>query len=405
VREYFSTDLRNEISTNSMQSMLAGLEEKGGADLYVMAAAALPGEEGSAWETALVGLQFERLEADMRLSWQGKLEEGALKAFTIGPRVRELPAAAPQPEQVFTYRRPEYVDPEAFRESETVLPIRGGDLPIRLTMPLSATPHEPVPLVLLMGDLSMDDLEGTVGPNQILTDLAQGLASRGIAVARISWSDMQDGTLQQQILARAQPALQLLVTQPGIDPVNVYVAGLGVGGNAMIPLVQQLPRLRGVIILGSPWRYDVDYLSWRLAKEPETLGITGELQRERLAGKLYALRENQLSENETIAGASAEFWTSASAIEPAPVFSEWQGKALYLTPARSHLHRQQDWQAWSQLLSQRRGSAAVLLDDLNHWFLPGREEPHPAEYRIPSHVSPKVLRAIEQFIKWNPGAQ
>src|SRR6185369_4322477 len=80
------------------------------------------------------------------------------------------------------YQPPAYVVPSMFREQE--LTVGAGTewaLPATLTLP---TGTGPFPAVVLVHGSGPNDRDETIGPNKPFQDLAQGLASQGIAVLR-----------------------------------------------------------------------------------------------------------------------------------------------------------------------------------------------------------------------------
>ena len=79
------------------------------------------------------------------------------------------------------YVTPAYVDVTSFTETEVTVGSGQWALPGTLTIPRGAGPF---PGVVLVHGSGPNDRDETIGPNKPFRDLAQGLASKGIAVLR-----------------------------------------------------------------------------------------------------------------------------------------------------------------------------------------------------------------------------
>src|SRR6201999_1634611 len=98
----------------------------------------------------------------------------------------------------------------------------------------------PFPAVVLVHGPGPDDRDETIYSNHIFRDLAEGLASQGIAVLRYDkrtkvygekMSEL-DFTIQDETVDDAVKAVALLRQQPEIDPARVFVLGHSLGGYA-----------------------------------------------------------------------------------------------------------------------------------------------------------------------------
>ena len=79
------------------------------------------------------------------------------------------------------YVAPPYVTAAAFTNQDVTVDAGGWPLPGTLSMPAGTGP---VPAVVLVQGSGPQDRDETLGPLKPLRDLAEGLASRGMAVLR-----------------------------------------------------------------------------------------------------------------------------------------------------------------------------------------------------------------------------
>ena len=115
---------------------------------------------------------------------------------------------------------------------ERAIELKGpaGALPATLLVPIS---ERPVPGVILLSGSGPNDMDETIGPNKPFTDIARGLADRGIASLRF---DERTGDEGQSKLADARLTTSTMTTMrrrrsglagasAGIDPKRIFVVG------------------------------------------------------------------------------------------------------------------------------------------------------------------------------------
>ena len=107
-------------------------------------------------------------------------------------------------------------------------------LPGTLTLPAGTAR---VPAVVLVHGSGPHDRDETVGVNKPFLDLAEGLAAQGIAVLRYEKRTRvaplsfigRRFTVNDEVVDDAVAAVQLLRTEPGIDPARIVVVGHSLG--------------------------------------------------------------------------------------------------------------------------------------------------------------------------------
>src|SRR6185369_13532941 len=128
-------------------------------------------------------------------------------------------------------------------------------LPGTLTVPSGAGPF---PAVALVHGNGSNDRDETIGGAKVFKDLAEGLASRGIAVLRYEkrtkvfsarMAGMGATTVEEETVDDAVAGAAFLRTQKEIDPNRVYVLGHGLGGYVAPRIAEDDAKLAGIAIL------------------------------------------------------------------------------------------------------------------------------------------------------------
>src|SRR5262249_13113445 len=154
-------------------------------------------------------------------------EGGVLGGLQLAP----AEAAAPTPPWV----PPPYADRARFTEREITLGTGALAVPGTITTPTlptmpSASASGPHPAVVLVGGSGPVDRDETIGPNKPFKDLAWGLATRGIVVARFDKVTFAHGaevgkmtnfTLTDEYLPAALAAIEELRADSAVDPARI----------------------------------------------------------------------------------------------------------------------------------------------------------------------------------------
>src|SRR5512140_2903116 len=190
---------------------------------------------------------FEKQTAELKLTFRA---DGRLAGMFLEPEEAERPA----------WTAPAYVTPGVFRERDVNVVSGSVSLPGTLTIPLGDGPFPGVVLVHGSGPQDRDESIGGLRPFQ---DLAQGLASRGIAVLRYEkrtkvyrkeMAAAGDVTVKEEVLDDALAAFRLLRETPGVDRQRLFVVGHSLGA-LLAPRIAALDgALLGAVLLASPSR-------------------------------------------------------------------------------------------------------------------------------------------------------
>ncbi len=296
------------------------------------------------------------------------------------------------------------------REIEATLGAAGWPLPGILSVP--KTPGR-VPAVVLVHGLGPLDRDATVGANRPFRDLARGLGARGIAALRYDKrthvhgdrvADLDDLTVDDEVLDDALAAVAALRLRKDIDPERIFVLGHGLGGMLAPRLAARDKKIAGLVLLAAPARAiatllveQAEYLVSLESSETDARDLVlAELQRDAALVESAGLEDD----DEPILGAPASYWvdlrgydpvaTAAKLVPPRPAFVAQGG--------RDYQVGREDFTRWQRGLGGRAGVTAKLYPALNHLFVAGEGKSKPAEYLEAGQVAEELVADVAAWI-------
>jgi dienelactone hydrolase len=306
-----------------------------------------------------------------------------------------------QPGEV-TWQRPTYSQPTSFREREVIVGEGDWKLPGTLTIPTS---NGPFPGIVLVQDSGPLDRDETIGGAKVFKDLAEGLASRGIAVLRYEkrtkvfsarMAGMGATTVEEETVDDAVAGAAFLRTQKEIDPNRVYVLGHGLGGYVAPRIAEDDAKLAGIAILAG----NVRPLEDLMLDRAETQGVaTKQLESiKMLAGRVKAL-EPADADAPPILGMRVSYLLDLKGYDPSAVAKKFTMPMLILQGERDFQVNMKDFALWKAALGARKDVTFHSYPTLNHLFIAGEGKSTELEYRKPGHVAPDVIDDIAKWVK------
>jgi dienelactone hydrolase len=343
---------------------------------------------------------FEKQPAELKLTFH---PDGRLAGMFLVPDGSARPDWTP----------PSYVTPGAFREREVKVVSGSLSLPGTLAMPAG---EGPFPGVVLVHGSGPQDRDETIGGHRPFQDLAQGLASRGIAVLRYDkrtkvyqkeLAGRRDVTVREEVIDDALEAVRLLRATEGIDRRRVLVAGHSLGAILAPSLGAQDPALAGIVLLAAPSRPMSEVVRDQArsllapgATEAQRLSAPGILKEADALADLYAGRPGPASG--MILGAAVSYWLDLKSYRPSETARSLRMPILVLQGERDVQVTMADFAGWKKALSGRAGVTLRSYPALNHLFAPGEGRSTPAEYEKRGHVAAEVVEDIAAFVKKAP---
>jgi dienelactone hydrolase len=315
------------------------------------------------------------------------------------------PANAPLPP---VWHRPGYSRPDLFREREVTV---GGDawkLGGTLLVPTGKPPFAAVVLVQGPGPSDRDE---SIYSNKIFADLAEGLASRGIAVLRYdkrtkvyaARMSAMDYTVEQETVEDAVRAADLLRHQPEIDPKRIFVLGHSLGGYLAPRIANRDARLAGLIFLAANAR-PVEIMALEQNEYVASLGNgpSPEVQKRLADLRAEVVKVRNLDPGKSnppvLMGLPLAYLLDLRGYDPLAAAKRLAIPMLFLQGERDFQVTIKDFDLWKSALGGRSNVAFIAYPALNHLFMAGEAKSTPAEYRVAGNFSAEAVGGIANWL-------
>ena len=301
---------------------------------------------------------------------------------------------------------PAYIDDDAFTEEEVTLSAPGDcELGATLTRPTA----EEAPGIVLVHGSGDQDRDQTIGPNRTFKEIAQGLATQGIAVLRYDKRpyacsiERTTATVDDIITDDAVTAIERLEDDDRIT--DVYVAGHSLGGR-LAPRIAARGDVDGVVLLAPSGEPVYEVL---VRQNRHVFELDGELSDEEEAAlaEVEALAERirtlDIGDDEVLdiaGGRGRSFFETLRAVEHTEAIVEVDVPTLLIQGGRDYLvTTDDDLPIWEAALDDVSEAEIVVFDDLNHRFQAGTDPATPQEWFEPEHpVDERVVETIAGFV-------
>ncbi|SCL50185.1 hypothetical protein GA0070604_2069 [Micromonospora eburnea] len=392
IAELFTPQLRALVSAETLQAAWAG-------EISKVGTVAAVGEPVS-----------ERAEAGLvRVSVPLTCEHGEVTVIMSVDDAGMMHGLRLSLPTVTSWEPPSYSAPERFTEHEVT--VGSGPLAVSGTHTLPRG-RGPQPGVVLLSGGGPFDRDETSGVNKPLKDLAWGLASRGVAVARFdklafahSRMAMKPGsTVADEYVPHAVAAVRLLQQQPTVDPERVFVLGHSMGGRAAPRVAAAEASVAGLVILAGDTqpmhRAAVRVVRYLASMTPDSIPQAAV---EAFTQQAALIDSPDLSPATPAAdlpfGWPASYWLDLRGDDPVATAAALDKPMLILQGGRDYqVTVDDDLTSWQAGLAQRPDVVIRIYDADNHLFFPGSGPSTPAEYEPPQHVDPAVVADIAEWL-------
>jgi dienelactone hydrolase len=310
------------------------------------------------------------------------------------------------------YKRPPYVDVSKFDEEAVSVGKGLLQLDGMLSLPKG---DGPFPAIVLVHGSGPNDRDESIGPNKPFRDLAQGLASRGIAVLRYEKRTKQHQvlmamvassiTVKEETIDDAVSAVETLAGHDKIDPKRVFLLGHSLGGMLIPRIGKASSSIAGFVVLAGSTRPLEDLVLEQtryIASLAGTLSDEEQKKVRELEQQVARVKSSDLSEStpnsELPFGAPAKYWLDLRGYEPATEALALQKPMLILQGERDYQVTMEDFANWKKSLGSRKDVALHSYPGLNHLFMEGQGKSRPEEYAKPGNVAVGVIDDIAKWI-------
>lgn len=325
-----------------------------------------------------------------------KFEHGELLALiSVNPKTQELAGLFFKPTPKPAAPAP-YVDASAFRSEDVSLGSEPYVLKGTITLPAGKGPF---PAAVLVHGSGPHDRDESIGGNKPFKDLAEGLASRGVAVLRYDKRTFEYGrqlsntiSIDDEVIIDAVAAVNLLKSRPEVDLRRVFVIGHSLGALLAPEIAVRSAPVAGAVLMAPPGRapWDAILAQMRyLVTPPETLAEVEKAVELLKTGKLGA---------GTLLGAPASYWKDWASRDGIAMTRRLGRPILIMRGDRDYQVTEEDVAAWKKGLSAVSNVELMTVPGANHLFITGTGKPGPAEYEVPGHVDQGVIEKLSSFL-------
>ncbi len=315
------------------------------------------------------------------------------------------PPDAPLPP---AWSRPSYSKPALFRERQVTVGADQWKLGGTFTFPAGKGRF---PAVVLVPGPGPDDRDESMYATRMFEDIAEGLASSGIAVLRYDKRTKVYGeqmselafTLQQEIIEDAVRALAVIRTQPETDPKRVFALGHSLGGYAVPRIAMQDGKLAGAIILGGNARpvQDVSLAQTEFLLKAKGGASANEQKRlDQMKAEVAEIANLAPGKDNppVLLGLPSAYFLDLKNYNPAAEARRLAIPMLFLQGERDFQVTMEDFKLWKTGLAGDKNATFRSYAVLNGLFIAGDGPPSPAEYQKPGNVAPAVVEDIAGWI-------
>ncbi len=393
---YFDSNVKNLITRNKLENIWIDITGKVGAFKSIKKVKQV--KQGN-YQIIFVTCKFELMDLDIKLSFNDGNEIAGMYF---------VPAASGT-----EYKTPPYVLPGKFKNELVSFGADPWKLPGTLSIPNKSKLH---PVVILVHGSGPNDRDETIGPNKPFRDIAEGLASKEIAVLRYekrtkhhqaAISEMKNSmTVNEETVIDALAAIEFLCAREDIDRERIFLLGHSLGG-MMVPRIGLKDSVcTGFILLAAPNRPLEDAILDQITYIFNLDSVYSEEEMTKIQEiKMQVNRVKQpnlstdMPADSLPLGISARYWLDLRDYKPSEEARNLKRPLLILHGERDYQVTSADLTGWRKNLAYENDVEIIVFPGLNHLFITGDGPSRPEEYMKSGNVAPEVIQTIVNWIE------
>ena len=297
----------------------------------------------------------------------------------------------------------------------------GTDYPLDGVLSIPENTTGKVPAVVLVHGSGPQDRDETIFANKPFRDIAQYLASNGVAVIRYDKRTFTHGakmaeelgsgiTVREETIEDAITAAEMLKADPRIDENRVFILGHSLGGMLAPRIHAEGGNFAGIISLaGSPRSllditYDQQmlYIDAMPESEEKALALSQMETYDEQVAALMALSDEE-AKNTPVSGNVPFYYFKEMDEHPASAYTQDIAVPFLIMQGEKdfQVFADKDYTAWQDLLSGKTNATFKLYANLNHLFMPATGRgiaDFQEEYSIESRMDDQVLADVTEWI-------
>ena len=304
---------------------------------------------------------------------------------------------------------------------ETIVVGEGTKYPLKGILTLPENISAPVPAVIFVHGSGASNMDEKVGKLTPFKDLAEGLASHGIASIRYDKRSFvhgfklikeKDVTVKMEAIEDAVMATELLKADDRIDSENIFIIGHSMGAMLAPRIDAEGGKYKGLILMaGSPRRLEEIMLDQNEEVLRSTKGFVHWIVKKQVA-KLSAMFDGlyELPDEDAkkvkVGGGTTLYYFKEMGEHCASDYLESLEKPVLIMQGEKDFQAtvEKDFQAYQELLAGKDNVTFQLYEGLNHAFVPsiyGELMKAKQEYNVEQHIGESVIGDIAQWILKN----
>lgn len=304
---------------------------------------------------------------------------------------------------------------------ETIVVGAGTKYPLKGILTFPENISAPVPAVIFVHGSGASNMDEKVGKLTPFKDLAEGLASHGIASIRYDKRSFvhgfklikeKDVTVTMETIEDAVMATELLKADDRIDSEKIFIIGHSMGAMLAPRIDAEGGNYKGLILMaGSPRRLEEIMLDQNEEVLRTTKGFVHWIvkkQAAKLSAKFDGLYElsDEDAKKVKVGGGTTLYYFKEMGEHRASDYLENLEKPVLIMQGEKDFQAtvEKDFQAYQELLAGKDNVTFQLYEGLNHAFVPsiyGELMKAKQEYNVEQHIGESVIGDIAQWILKN----